>query len=120
MKVSKYFEQSEFNCKCGCGQTVHSPELFEVLDDVREHFGVPVTVHSGKRCDKHNKKVGGAPNSRHVVGDASDITAKGIEPSKVTDYLLKKYPDKYGIGRYKTFTHIDVRPYKSRWDMTGD
>lgn len=120
MQVSKYFKQSEFDCKCGCGQTVHSPELFQVLDDVREHFGVPVTINSGKRCIKRNQQVRGAPNSRHVVGDAADITVKCINPSKVHEYLTKKYPDKYGIGKYKTFTHIDVRAYKSRWDMTGD
>jgi len=120
MQVSKYFKQSEFDCKCGCGQSVHSLELFQVLDDVREHFGVPVTINSGKRCIKHNQRVGGAPNSRHVVGDAADITVKGVLPSTVHKYLTMKYPDKYGIGKYKTFTHIDVRNYKSRWDMTGD
>lgn len=120
MQVSKYFKQSEFDCKCGCGQSVHSLELFQVLDDVREHFGVPVTINSGKRCIKHNQRVGGAPNSRHVVGDAADITVKGVLPSGVHKYLTMKYPDKYGIGKYKTFTHIDVRNYKSRWDMTVD
>ncbi|EFN9136236.1 serine/threonine protein kinase, partial [Escherichia coli] len=26
-----------------------------------------------------------------------------------------KYPNQYGLGKYKTFTHIDSRSKKSRW-----
>ena len=26
-----------------------------------------------------------------------------------------KYPDKYGIGMYSSFTHIDTRRTKARW-----
>ena len=25
------------------------------------------------------------------------------------------FPDTYGIGAYKSWTHIDVRPIKARW-----
>ena len=48
-------------------------------------------------------------------GKASDIKLDGMDPDMVYDYLDKKYPDKYGIGKYKTFTHIDSRSKKARW-----
>jgi uncharacterized protein YcbK (DUF882 family) len=120
MKVSKYFEQKEFDCNCGCSQTVHNTELFAVLDDVREHFGVPVIINSGKRCEAYNKKVGGVPKSQHVEGIAADIVVRGVSPDKVHAYLIGKYPTKYGIGKYNSFTHIDVRRIKARWDFSKE
>ena len=113
---SRYFKRIEFACKCGCGDAQINLALLPVLDDVREHFGAPVIVNSGKRCKKHNKKVGGAQFSKHVLGDAADIVVKGVAPADVHAYLVKKYPDRFGIGKYNSFTHVDVRKGKAaRW-----
>ncbi|WP_442788004.1 D-Ala-D-Ala carboxypeptidase family metallohydrolase [Lelliottia sp. SL45] len=65
--------QSEFACHCDCGFDSISPELITVPEYVRTHFGAPVKINSGCRCEKHNAKVGGGPNSRHVQGIAADI-----------------------------------------------
>lgn len=116
MKVSKYFKRSEFACKCGCGFDAVDIELLGVLDNVREYFGLPLTISGPNRCENHNKAEGGSPNSQHIKGKAADIQVKGIEANQVADYLEKKYPDKYGIGRYTEWTHIDIRPNKARWD----
>lgn len=113
--VSKYFKPQEFACKCGCGTKDVKEELLVVLDDVREHFGVPVVITSGHRCAKHNAAVGGAKESQHVLGTAADIKVSGVAPKKVQEYLLKKYPSKYGIGVYPSWVHIDVRPTAARW-----
>lgn len=115
MQLSPHFKQSEFACRCGCGFAAINPELVTVLEDVRTHFNAPITINSGCRCAKHNQAVGGVPTSQHVKGNASDIVVNGFTPKQVADYLDTKYPSSYGIGRYKTFTHIDVRPNKSRW-----
>lgn len=114
--ISKYFKRSEFSCRCGCGQDTVDAELLVILEDVREHFGKPVIINSANRCPTHNKKVGGAAKSVHLTGKAADIVVKGVEPSKVHAYLTNKYPDSYGIGKYNTFTHVDSRGYKSRWN----
>lgn len=111
----KYFKKSEFKCKC-CGVSIVDVELGDVLDDVREYFNAPVTITSGYRCEKHNKAVGGAKNSQHMQGIASDIKVSGKAPSEVYKYLNDKYPDKYGIGLYGNWTHIDVREAKARWN----
>ena len=118
--VSPHFRIAEFNCNhCGKGGDLISRELLEVLEDVRAHFGgKPVTVNSGVRCDFHNKAVGGANNSRHKMenADAADIVVQDVAPATVHAYVIGKYPTKYGIGHYASFTHLDVRPSgPARW-----
>ena len=116
MGISKYFKASEFNCKCHSCKLIKPPkELLVILDDVREYFGKPVHIMSGYRCPMHNARVGGAEKSQHKLGTAADIQVKDTHPEIVQRYLLNKYPNDYGIGRYSTFTHIDVRSYRARW-----
>ncbi|MTB46033.1 D-Ala-D-Ala carboxypeptidase family metallohydrolase [Providencia sp. wls1950] len=114
-KLSEHFNSTEFACKCGCGASDVDAELVGVLEDMRANFNKSVYVVSGRRCAKHNKAVGGAEHSQHLLGTAGDIKVKDVTPKAVADYLESKYPSKYGVGRYKTFTHIDVRKNKARW-----
>jgi uncharacterized protein YcbK (DUF882 family) len=90
-------------------------ELLGVLERIRWHFNSPITITSGCRCESHNKRVGGAENSMHTKGLAADIKVKGAAPDMVYGFLNKTYPDKYGIGLYNNWTHIDVRKNKARW-----
>ena len=121
--MNKYFQRSEFACKgttCGinggnCGFAAVDAELLAVLTDIRETYGKPVKITSACRCVNHNKNVGGKPDSMHIKGMAADIQVEGFSPAKIEQYLLGKYPDKYGIAASTTFTHIDVRPTKARW-----
>ncbi len=115
VKLSPHFKRKEFACKCGCGFSLPDTELIAVLEDVRSHFAKPVKLNSSCRCPDHNKAIGGAPNSAHVQGIAADIVVVGVAPSQVQQYVLNKYQDRYGIGTYNTFTHIDVRAKKARW-----
>ena len=115
----QYFKRSEFKCKCGkCGGFPVEPseELVSVLEKIRKYFGKPVIVNSGIRCKTHNANVGGASMSQHLNGTAADIVVKGIAPERVAKYAETLLPKSGGIGRYKTFTHVDVRSVKSRWN----
>lgn len=112
---SRFFHRKEFACKCGCGFDAVDAELLGVLEDVRAHFNEPVYITSACRCREHNAYVGGGKNSQHLLGKAADIVLKNTSPSKVADYLEGKYGEKYGLGRYDTFTHVDVRDNKARW-----
>ena len=114
-KLSEHFTAYEFYCGCGCVSVEMSPELIVVLEDVRTHFDKPVTVNSGYRCEAYNQLVGGAKKSQHVKGTAADIVVLGVSPQEVIKYLLETYPDQHGIGRYKTFTHVDTRGWRARW-----
>ncbi|MBU9866803.1 D-Ala-D-Ala carboxypeptidase family metallohydrolase [Rahnella aceris] len=113
--LSEHFSRQEFACRCGCGFCDIDPALVPVLEELREHFGQPVTINSACRCLVHNQNEGGAAHSQHLLGMAADIVVKNRTPALVADYLEHKYPYKYGIGRYSSFTHIDVRLTKARW-----
>lgn len=115
MTISTYFKRSEFSCKCGCGFDAVDIELLGVLEDVREHFGKPLVITSGNRCEAHNMAIGGADESKHIKGIAADIKVVETEPSAVYDYLESRYPDTYGMGLYKSWVHIDVRRGRARW-----
>ena len=124
MKVSKNFQDTEFACKgqaqgkiCCDSEMKLNQELIEVVQDIRYYFASSVKITSSYRCPIHNKRVGGVWNSQHLLGTAADIQVSGIAPHEVARILNKKYPDKYGIGTYNTFTHVDVRAKKARWDL---
>lgn len=116
MRLSKHFDSKEFDCKDGNngGVTVNY-ELIDVLENARDFFNAPIIVTSGIRNPEYNKKVGGALKSKHIIGIAADIKVRGVEPKYVYEYFNKLYPDKYGVGLYASFVHIDVRKNKSRW-----
>lgn len=114
-KLTDNFKVREFACADGTDVVFVSPELVDVLQKVRNHFGKPVVINSGYRTPSHNKKVGGATYSQHLYGTAADITVKGVSPASVAAYARKIMPKKGGVGIYSTFTHIDVRATKADW-----
>jgi len=116
MRLSEHFVRSEFACRCGCGFDTVDHMLIVVLEVVRNHFRRPVLINCGCRCPDHNRAVGGAQNSQHLVGKAADIVVDGISPDQVADYIDRIWPDLGGLGRYRTFTHVDVRGRRARWD----
>ena len=115
VKLSKNFKVREFACSDGSDPVFISPKLVEVLQNIRDHFGKPVTINSAYRTVTKNKQVGGATYSQHLYGTAADISVKGVLPSAVADYAEKLLANYGGVGRYSTFTHVDVRETKSRW-----
>lgn len=114
--LSLHFNRAEFKCKCGkCDFDTVDAELITMLEDIRIYFGRPVIINSSCRCAKHNEAVGGGKSSQHLFGRAADIVVKGFTPSNVQSYVLNRWPNRYGIGVYDTFTHVDSRSTKARW-----
>lgn len=111
-----HFSRNEAACKCGCGFAAMDRELLEVLEDLRSFLDRPIIVTSWCRCEQYNRRVGGAPGSYHVKGMAADICPKDLDPDIAANYFETAYPGVYGIGRYDTWVHIDVRPQMGRWD----
>ena len=70
----RWFKPYEFECRCGCGMKAVSEYLVWWLDTLRRAWGDMVIVNSGRRCAAHNRTVGGAAQSRHLIGCAADIT----------------------------------------------
>lgn len=54
----------------------------ECLDQIREEYGLPLSVSSGYRCQELNRAVGGAKTSQHMKGQAADINLGSIEKNR--------------------------------------
>jgi len=127
MQLTKNFNISEFQCKCGCEMPEfvkkNVEELAKDLQVIRDKVGVGFTPNSAYRCPKHNTIIGGVKTSQHLKGKAADINIKGIEPSEVADLvedLMKTEAiTKGGVGRYNSFTHVDIRGNNARWNFTN-
>lgn len=63
----------------------------EVLDPLREELGVPIRVTSGYRSPAVNAAVGGSRTSRHMLGLAADIKARGYNARQVVDCIDRMY-----------------------------
>lgn len=84
------------------------------LEPLRDYFNSPVHIVSGFRTVSWNQRIGGAVHSQHLVGKAADIRVMGVEAHEVANWFEQYYPIS-GIGRYVTFTHIDIRGLSARW-----
>jgi uncharacterized protein YcbK (DUF882 family) len=114
--ITKSFSSTEFDCKCvlpSCTKTLINIEHVTKLQELRDKWG-SITITSGFRCAEHNKAIGGEKNSIHMQGSATDIVVASKTPNEVQE-SLKDWNG--GLGRYKTFTHIDSRGSKARWDF---
>lgn len=108
--LSAHFSREEFECSCQeCGFNTVDHELIKVLEELREFIQKPIFIVSGCRCYKYNLSIGGVPGSQHTKGRAADIAVKGVAPKIIYLYLQHRYQDRYGIGQYDKFVHIDTR-----------
>lgn len=112
-RITPHFTVREFACKDGADEVVVDTALVYLLEDLRVFYGSPITIVSGYRTPEHNEKVGGASNSYHMKGMAADIRVAGVPPARVYSDLNPVHTG--GLGKYNTFTHIDTRGTRARW-----
>jgi zinc D-Ala-D-Ala carboxypeptidase len=108
------FSPQEFACKCGkCGKgfAEMQPTLLSKLNQARQLAGVPFVITSAYRCEEHNRRVGGTPNSAHLRGYAVDIK---IQNSMVAMSMLKAFIsagfNRIGYNSRTKFFHVDCDP----------
>ena len=61
-----------------------------VLQPLRDTLGAPVYINSGYRSKRLNARVGGVPNSRHLLGRAADIHCDNLDYAKVIFDILRQ------------------------------
>ena len=109
----KYFNYEEFDSPDiqGSGQLMDK-KILDMLDEVREIYGKPITINSGYRTLRHNASVGGKAESSHLKGLAVDIACSTSRDR----YNLLEALKSVGfnrIGIAKSFIHVDIDSDKS-------
>ncbi len=115
-----HFRPEELACKCrsrGCrGEYWHDPAFLDALEALRTRADKPLRINSGHRCGVRNLLVRGAARSRHrriavdislLRQDRHALLAAAIDCGFT------------GIGRGRTFLHLDRRPIAATWTYTG-
>lgn len=115
--LSPHFRVREFACRDGSDLVKIDTDLVALLEQIRTAAGGAVVINSGYRSAFYNQKVGGARYSQHLLGRAADIAVEGVSPllaAQMAEYYLGSHG---GIGVYQTFTHVDTRTTRARWDQ---
>lgn len=110
-QLSTHFNTREFTCKCGsCSLQVVQQELIDRLERLREDMGLPIIIHSGKRCNRWQQVLKGqgyetaTGPSTHEDGRGVDISCSDMEYMRK---LVPRHFDSYGLAN--TFIHVDTR-----------
>tara|TARA_R110002020_G_scaffold34847_1_gene105758 strand:+ start:6984 stop:7430 length:447 start_codon:yes stop_codon:yes gene_type:complete len=61
----------------------------EILEPVREHYGVPFVPNSGYRGLDLNREIGSSDKSQHVTGNAVDFEVPGFDNKEVALWVME-------------------------------
>jgi uncharacterized protein YcbK (DUF882 family) len=86
-----------------------------VADEARRRLGKPLRINSAYRSPSYNRAISGARMSQHTRGAALDLSGSPAALHKVLTQMRSEGLFRGGIGRYKTFCHIDVRGKNADW-----
>ena len=128
MKLTHNFSKSEFECKSGEEMPLDVLENVKLLaiqlQKIREYVGKPIRINSAYRSEAHNEAIGGVKTSQHILGKAADITIDTFTPDEVVSIIENMLTNEMlggfyigGLGSYNTFTHVDIRDKKARWNF---
>ena len=89
-----------------------------------ENVGMDITINSGHRDAEYNARVGGAKGSRHVQGDAADISIAAMNDDDKKELVRRLWAN--GFKRFITYSntghlHVDMHGSKAAFmhDSSG-
>lgn len=132
-QITPHFNIKEFRCKANGEVFINAAVIAHIqrLEKFRNWYGRAMHVNSGYRTPAYNVSIGGAANSQHLLGIASDIALPMEEFSAYTkkrqEEYLQNVKNKWiqlcnadglggGVGFYNTFFHLDSRKVAAFWD----
>jgi type II secretory pathway pseudopilin PulG len=87
----------------------------KVADEARHRLGKAVKINSAYRNAAYNRAIGGASASIHMRGGALDLSGSPVTLRRILREMRDEGLFRGGIGRYPTFTHVDVRGKNADW-----
>lgn len=87
-----------------------------VADEARHRLGKPLRINSAYRSPKYNRAIKGSVASQHLKAAALDLSGSPSTLHGILTKMRKEGIFKGGIGKYKTFTHVDVRGRNADWN----
>lgn len=117
----EFFQLKEFRCPC-CKKGLVAVQLVYFLDELRRVWDGPIRVNSAWRCPRHNKDVGGAQSSRHLIGCAADISPvygmELLDPFKCLVRNMTRARLDWEVINYEWGMHVAVPRHESAavWD----
>lgn len=121
--VSPHFTRAEWGCHDG------TPVPASLRRNAQRHAfnmekfrqalgGVAIPVISAYRDDAYNRQIHGAKASRHVKGDATDVSKEWVDQighQRIMAAANKVFANG-GVGVYPSGSmHLDSRGFKARW-----
>ena len=120
-RLSKNFILDEFMQSYKGKYAIYSPQTVVHWQNIRTALGVPIYINSGFRSPGYNAGVEGAAKfSRHMYGDAADVTAKGaVSLSAIKNKCQSEGADYVSV--YTSHVHCDWRndALKDFWSGFG-
>jgi hypothetical protein len=115
------FSPREIACK-GTGKVLVNFDALDKLQALRDRLGKPLILTSAYRSPEHNRRVGGAKNSKHMEGIAFDVRMDNHDPHEFE--AAARAVGFTGFGYYvkSGFMHIDTGPSRSwgqPWPLTA-
>jgi len=85
----------------------------EMMERIRSHLGVPITITSGYRCEALNRAIGSKPGSDHTLAFAVDFKAsRAGTPAKIAK-SLESVIGVLGIGQlileFGAWVHVSTK-----------
>lgn len=100
IKLSKNFWLSEFVKsqtaeRLGINNWPTNPDVINnlsnlvtnVIQPIRDYYGIPFSPNSGYRCIELNRALGSKDSSQHVKGQAADIEISGVPNRELAEWI---------------------------------
>jgi len=89
--------------------------VVKIADEARHRLGKPLKINSGFRSVAYNRAIRGAANSLHTKAAALDLSGSPATLHRILTEMRREGLFRGGLGRYKTFVHVDVRGKNADW-----
>lgn len=107
--LTEHFSLSEFACPCGKCTPIMDMTAVTLFQRIRSFYGpISPTRGGGYRCQAYNAKIGGTPQSYHMLGMAMDIACSNpVQRHRLLEIIfMLKTP---GVEVCDRHIHVDTR-----------